>query len=114
MEWSHMPRTDAKSKRRFPSCIIIGAGLAGLAAAHYLSRRRWSVTVLKNHGSITRLCKTLNLKLIPHAYEFSFWNASPHQSVKTYRPGTWPFSSAAKERFDLAEGLYGRRSHHWL
>ena len=124
-----MRRTDAKS-RQPRSCIIIGAGLAGLAAAHYLSRRRWSVTVLEaqnrlggrvlshrfpdsplvcelggewigdNHPTIKRLCKTLNLKLIPHQYEFSFWNGSAHEAVKIYRPGAWPFSPAAKERFD--------------
>jgi hypothetical protein len=35
---SPLRSTDAKSKRR-SSCIIIGARLAGLAAAHYLSRR---------------------------------------------------------------------------
>ena len=124
---SSLRSTDAKSKRR--SCIIIGAGLAGLAAAHYLVRRRWSVTVLEardraggrvfshrfpgsplvcelggewignNHGTIRRLCKTLNLELIPHQYAFSFWTGSP-QAVKVYRPGAWPFSAAAKERFD--------------
>jgi monoamine oxidase len=30
-----------------PSCIVIGAGLAGLAAAYYLSSRKWKVTVLE-------------------------------------------------------------------
>ena len=126
---SSLRSTDAKSKPRSHSCIIIGAGLAGLAAAHYLSRRHWSVTVLEaqdrvggrvfshrfpgsplvcelggewignNHGTIRRLCKTLNLKLIPHQYEFSFWNGSPRKG-KIYRPGAWPFSAGAKERFD--------------
>lgn len=38
---------DAQSTRHRRSCLIIGAGLAGLAAAHYLARRRWSVTVLE-------------------------------------------------------------------
>jgi len=125
-----LPSTDAKSKRRPKSCIIIGAGLAGLAAAHYLARRRWSVTVLEaqdrfggrvlshrfpgsslvcelggewigdNHRTIKRLCATLNLELIPHQYEFSFWSGKSHETVKVYRPGAWPFLPSAEPRFD--------------
>ena len=30
-----------------PSCIVIGAGLAGLAAAYRLAKARWKVTVLE-------------------------------------------------------------------
>lgn len=31
-----------------PTCIIIGAGLAGLSAANYLAKRGWSLTVLES------------------------------------------------------------------
>jgi monoamine oxidase len=41
---SLLPRTDA------PSCIVLGAGLAGLSAAHHLSLRGWKVTVLEETG----------------------------------------------------------------
>ena len=34
------------SNRR-PHCIVIGAGLAGLAAAHKLSNQRWHITILE-------------------------------------------------------------------
>jgi len=33
-----------------PSCIVLGAGLAGLSAAYHLSRRGWTVTVLEEAG----------------------------------------------------------------
>ena len=33
--------------RRQPSCIVIGAGLSGLAAAYRLRRAGWEVTVLE-------------------------------------------------------------------
>src|SRR6516165_2628276 len=36
--------------RDAPSCIVIGAGLAGLSAAHHLSRKGWTVTVLEATG----------------------------------------------------------------
>jgi monoamine oxidase len=32
-------------KRR--ECVVIGAGLAGLAAAYHLTQHRWTVTVLE-------------------------------------------------------------------
>jgi monoamine oxidase len=119
---------DANRKRR--SCIVIGAGLAGLAAAHYLARHHWRVTVLEaqdrfggrvlsyrfpgsslvcelggewignNHREIRELCKILNLKLIRHQYAFSFWNGSSDQPAKIYKPGEWPFLPAAKTAFD--------------
>ena len=120
---------DAKRTHCRKSCIIIGAGLAGLAAAHYLSRRRWSVIVFEaqerfggrvlshsfpgsrlvcelgaewigdNHPKIKGLCKTLKLKLVPHRYGFSFWSGSARAPAAMFRPGAWPFLPAADLRF---------------
>ena len=36
--------------RDAPSCIVLGAGLAGLSAAHQLSKSGWKVTVLEATG----------------------------------------------------------------
>jgi len=35
------------ASREAPSCIVLGAGLAGLSAAHQLSKMGWTVTVLE-------------------------------------------------------------------
>lgn len=75
---SPLRSTDAKSTRRSRSCIIIGAGLA---AAHYLSRRRWSVTVLEKNPQ----------RIKPLAIVSQPWqHAEPLGGAYAfYRPGQW-------------------------
>jgi monoamine oxidase len=41
-----------RAGRRTPSCIVIGSGLSGLAAAYELKRARWQVTVLEARDRI--------------------------------------------------------------
>src|ERR1017187_9508209 len=46
------PRVPAPLPRRPHSCIVLGAGLAGLAAAHRLTEKGWNVTVVEAHERI--------------------------------------------------------------
>jgi len=112
------------------SCIVIGAGLSGLSAAHLLTKNRWEVTILeaekwtggrvysfhfnkakklvcelggewigKDHDTVIDLCEELNLKRIPHRFDFFFFEKGKRS--KEYAAGAWPFSRRAKRAYDL-------------
>jgi monoamine oxidase len=110
-------------QRRSYSCIVIGAGLAGLAAAHAL--KDWNVTVLEarqrvggrvlsfnfkespdlvcelggewvgaSHERMKALCHDFKIPLKDHRFE-----AWLMQDGAVKRPGQWDFSPQAKAAF---------------
>lgn len=113
------------TQRRKKSCVVIGAGLAGLAAAHKLKTAGWHVTVLEardriggrvfshkdqqtglicelgaewvgeSHERIKALCKDFNIPLQKHQFEDFLL-----RDGRVYRPGEWSFSPQAKTAFD--------------
>ncbi len=113
------------TQRRQKSCVVIGAGLAGLAAAYKLKTAGWNVTVLdardriggrvfshkdqqsglvcelgaewvgESHERIKALCKDFNIPLQKHQFEDFLL-----RDGRVYRPGEWSFSPQAKTAFD--------------
>ena len=113
------------TQRRQKRCVVIGAGLAGLAAAYKLKNAGWQVTVLEardriggrvfshtdqqtglicelgaewvgeSHERIKALCKDFNIPLQKHQFEDFLL-----RDGRVYRPGEWSFSRQAKQAFD--------------
>src|ERR1022692_3126926 len=50
------------------SCIVIGAGLSGLAAAYELTKARWKVTVLEARERTGGRVLTFRFRDAPHLY----------------------------------------------
>lgn len=117
-------------QRRSYSCIVIGAGLSGLAAAYAL--KDWNVTVLEarpriggrilsfnfkenpelvcelggewvgaSHTRMQALCHDFGIPLKDHRFE-----ASLMQDGIVKRPGQWDFSPAAKAAFEKFRKTY--------
>jgi monoamine oxidase len=113
------------TQRKAKSCIVIGAGLAGLAAAYKLKNAGWDVTVLEardriggrvfshrftgtelicelgaewvgeSHERIKALCHDLGIPLQKHQFEDHLL-----RDGRVYRPGEWGFSPKAKAAFE--------------
>ena len=113
------------SQRRQHSAVVIGAGLAGLAAAYRLKTAGWKVTVLEardriggrvfshkdqqtglicelgaewvgeSHERIKALCRDFNIPLQKHQFEDFLL-----RDGRVYRPGEWGFSTQAKTAFE--------------
>jgi monoamine oxidase len=113
------------SQRRARSAVVIGAGLAGLAAAYKLKNAGWTVTVLEardriggrvfshkdqrtglvcelgaewvgeSHERIKALCRDFKIPLQKHQFEDFLL-----RDGRVYRPGEWGFSRQAKQAFD--------------
>lgn len=113
------------SQRRQHSAVVIGAGLAGLAAAYRLKNAGWNVTVLEardriggrvfshkdqqtglicelgaewvgeSHERIKALCRDFNIPLQKHQFEDFLL-----RDGRVYRPGEWGFSPQAKQAFE--------------
>ena len=113
------------SQRRQHSAVVIGAGLAGLAAAYRLKTAGWNVTVLEardriggrvfshkdqqtglvcelgaewvgeSHERIKALCRDFNIPLQKHQFEDFLL-----RDGRVYRPGEWGFSPQAKAAFE--------------
>ena len=121
-------KADIRAQRRRRSCVVVGAGLSGLAAAHALKRAGWDVTVLEARDRIGG-------RVLSHSFSDSpdlvcelggEWVGASHERVQSLcrdfrielkdhrfeaslmrdgrvsRPGAWDFSAqanAAWERF---------------
>jgi len=113
------------SQRRQKSCVVIGAGLAGLSAAYKLKNAGWKVTVLESrdriggrvfshkfkdtdlicelgaewvgesHERIKALCHDFKIPLQKHQFEDHLL-----RDGRVYRPGQWGFSPQAKSAFE--------------
>ncbi|MGE3465641.1 MAG: flavin monoamine oxidase family protein [Pyrinomonadaceae bacterium] len=116
---------NAFAQKRPKACVVIGAGLAGLAAAYKLKNAGWQVTVLEardriggrvfshkdgksglicelgaewvgeSHERIKALCKDFGIPLQKHQFEDFLL-----RDGRVYRPGEWSFSPQAKSAFD--------------
>ena len=113
------------SQRRKKKCIVIGAGLAGLAAAYKLKNAGWEVKVIEardriggrvfshkfagtdlvcelgaewvgeSHERLKALCHDFNIPLQKHQFDDYLL-----RDGKVARPGQWGFSSQAKAAFE--------------
>jgi monoamine oxidase len=122
---SSLAASSVFSQRRRKRCVIIGAGLSGLAAALKLKTANWDVTVLEardrlggrvlshkdqptglvcelgaewvgeSHERIKALCKDFNIPLQKHQFEDFLL-----RDGRVYRPGEWGFSPQAKQAFE--------------
>ena len=121
------------TQRRRKSCVVIGAGFAGLAAAYKLKTAGWQITVLEardriggrvfshkdpqtglicelgaewvgeSHERIKALCKDFKIPLQKHQFEDFLL-----RDGRVYRPGDWSFSPQAKQAFDKMIAGYAK------
>jgi monoamine oxidase len=112
------------------SCIVIGAGLSGLAAAYELTKARWRVIVLEARDRTGGRVRTFRFPEAPHLYcELGGeWVGRGHKHMKAlcnefgleplkrhafdfsflergkingpFKVGKWPFSTKAQIAFD--------------
>ncbi len=112
------------AQRRKHSCVVIGAGFSGLAAAYKLKNAGWDVTVLdgrsriggrvlsqkmgdglvcelgaewvgESHERLKALCADFKIPLQKHQFDDYLM-----QNGKVSRPGEWSFSPQAKAAFE--------------
>lgn len=116
--------TVLPQKRRH-TCVVIGAGFAGLATAYKLKNAGWNVTVLEarnrvggrvfshtdkdtglicelgaewvgeSHERLKALCRDFNIPLQKHQFSDRLL-----RDGRLFRPGEWGFSPKAKAAFD--------------
>jgi monoamine oxidase len=126
-------------QRRRYSCIIIGAGLSGLAAAHALKNNKpsWDVTVLEARERTGGRVNSFRFKQNPELVcELGAeWVGESHDRMKALchdfeiplkdhrfdawlmrdgivkRPGQWDFSPKAKASFEKLKKAYEGYSH---
>ena len=120
-----------------PSCIVIGAGLAGLSAAYALKKAGWTVTVIEARNRIGWRVFSYSFELNPNLIcELGAeWVGVGHERVRALcrefnielrdhrfaaslmrdgvvkKPGNWSFSpeaGAALEKFEKQYRAYGR------
>lgn len=117
--------TGAFAQRKRGKCVVIGAGLAGLAAAFKLKNAGWNVTVVEardrvggrvfshrmnglvcelgaewvgeSHERIKSLCRDFAIPLQKHQFDDFLL-----RDGRVFRPGEWGFSTAARSAFDKA------------
>ncbi len=120
------------AQKRKKSCVIIGAGFAGLSAAFKLKNAGWNVTILEARDRIggrvfshrmpqnkDLICE-LGAEWVGESHErlkalcFDFkiplqrhqFNDYLLQNGKVSRPGSWGFSETAKTAFEKAKAEY--------
>lgn len=120
------------AQRRKKSCVVIGAGFSGLAAAYKLKNAGWNVTVLEARdrigGRVFSHSLPQNKNLVCELG--AEWVGESHERLKALcadfkiplqkhqfddyllqngkvsRPGAWGFSPQAKTAFDKAKANY--------
>ena len=124
------------AQKRKKSCVIIGAGFSGLAAAYKLKNVNWNVTVLEARdrigGRVFSQTMPQNRNLV---FELGAeWVGESHERLKSLcadfkiplqrhqfddylmqngkvsRPGAWGFSEQAKTAFEKIKANYGKLS----
>ncbi len=122
------------AQKRKKSCVIIGAGFSGLAAAYKLKNAGWNVTVLEARnrigGRVFSYSLPQNKNLICELG--AEWVGESHQRLKALctdfkiplqkhqfddyllqngnvaRPGAWGFSAQARTAFEKIKASYGK------
>lgn len=120
------------AQKRKKSCVIIGAGLSGLAAAYKLRKAGWKVTVLEARERIGGRVFSYSFPQNPNLIcELGGeWVGESHERIKTLcndfkiplqkhqfadyllrdgkisRPGEWNFSAQARNAFEKAVKQY--------
>ena len=128
--------SPAIQRRRY-SCIIIGSGLSGLAAARLLKSLRWDVTILEARERIGGRIFSFSFKENPNLIceMGGEWVGASHERMKALchnfkiplqdhrfqaslmrdgvvkRPNEWDFSPAAKAAFEKFRKTYQNYSH---
>ncbi len=126
--------TSAFAQKRRKSCVVIGAGFAGLAAAYKLKNAGWNVTVVeardRTGGRVLSHRLPQNRELVCELG--AEWVGESHERIKALcrdfniplqkhqfddyllrdgrvsRPGAWGFSEQAKAAFDKIIKSYGK------
>src|SRR5438876_141866 len=119
-------------QRQAYSCIIIGAGLSGLAAAHALKQAGWDVTILEARERVGGRVLSFSFKESPGLVceQGGEWVGESHERMKALchdfgiplkdhrfeaslmrdgvvkRPGQWDFSPQAKSAFEKFKKAY--------
>jgi len=127
---------DLFAQKRKKSCVIIGAGFAGLAAAFKLQNAGWNVTVLEARNRIGGRVFSHSLPQNPNLVcELGAeWVGESHERIKALcndfkiplqrhqfddyllqngkvsRPDQWGFSAPAKTAFDKIKAAYEKLS----
>ena len=119
------------TQRRPKTCVVVGAGFAGLSAAYKLKSAGWNVFVLEardriggrvfshkfpgtdlicelgaewvgeSHERLKALCHDFKIPLQKHQFEDHLL-----RDGRVYRPGEWGFSTQAKAAFEKLIGGY--------
>lgn len=64
------------------SCVVVGAGLSGLSAAHLLTKNDWEVTVLEAEKWIGGRVYSFESRKHPNSYASSEANGSEKTTMR--------------------------------